>query len=76
MDDRLFTIRIAKATAAVVAVAATVFGLWEVRSVIILLLVAVTFASAMPPGGWLPRTACRSRWLCFTSSSSASRSRS
>jgi predicted PurR-regulated permease PerM len=54
MDDRLFTIRIAKATAAVLAVAATAFGLWEVRSVIILLLVAVTFASAMRPGvEWL-----------------------
>jgi predicted PurR-regulated permease PerM len=54
MDDRGFTLRIAKATAAVLAVAATAFGLWEVRSVIILLLLAVTFASAMRPGvEWL-----------------------
>jgi predicted PurR-regulated permease PerM len=54
MDDRVLTTRVAKATAAALAVAAAAFGLWEVRSVIILLLLAVTFASAMRPGvEWL-----------------------
>ena len=54
MDDRVLTARVAKATAAALAVAAAAFGLWEVRSVIILLLLAVTFASAMRPGvEWL-----------------------
>src|SRR5262249_43425461 len=46
----------AKATAAAVAVAALAFGLWKVRSVIILLILALTFAAAIRPGvDWLRR---------------------
>ena len=44
----------AKATAAVMAVGAIGFGLWEVRSIVILLLLALTFAAAIRPGvEWL-----------------------
>jgi predicted PurR-regulated permease PerM len=46
----------AKATAAGVVVVALAFGLWKVRSIIILLLLALTFAAAIRPGvEWLRR---------------------
>jgi predicted PurR-regulated permease PerM len=52
--DRDLTIRVAKATAAALAVVALAFGLWQVRSVLILLLLAVTLAAAIRPGvEWL-----------------------
>ena len=54
--DRDSTIRVAKATAAALAVAALAFGLWQVRSVLILLLLAITLAAAIRPGvEWLRR---------------------
>ena len=54
--DRNTTIRAAKATAAALAVAALAFGLWQVRSVLILLLLAITLAAAIRPGvEWLRR---------------------
>jgi predicted PurR-regulated permease PerM len=44
----------ARAAVAVIAVAALAFGLWKVRSIVILLLLALTFAAAMRPGvEWL-----------------------
>ena len=50
------TIRVAKATAAALAVVALGFGVWQVRSVLILLLLALTFAAAIRPGvEWLQR---------------------
>jgi putative permease len=56
MDDRDLTIRVAKATAAALAVVALAFGVWQVRSVLILLLLALTFAAAIRPGvEWLER---------------------
>src|SRR5215467_12940420 len=46
----------ATGTAAALAVAALAFGLWQVRSVVILLLLALTFAAAIRPGvEWLER---------------------
>jgi predicted PurR-regulated permease PerM len=46
----------AKAAAAAILVAAIAFGLWKVRSIIILLLLSLTFAAAMRPGvEWLHR---------------------
>ena len=46
----------ATATAAGIAVVAIAFGLWKVRSIIILLLLALTFAAAIRPGvEWLTR---------------------
>src|SRR6266568_774520 len=46
----------AKATAAAVVVVALAFGLWKVRSIVILLLLALTFAAAIRPGvEWLRR---------------------
>jgi predicted PurR-regulated permease PerM len=46
----------ARAAAAAIAVAAFAFGLWKVRSIVILLLLALTFAAAMRPGvEWLRR---------------------
>jgi predicted PurR-regulated permease PerM len=46
----------AKATAAAVIVVAIAFGLWRVRSIVILLLLALTFAAAIRPGvEWLRR---------------------
>ena len=55
-SDRDLTVRVAKATAAALAVAALAFGVWQVRSVIILLLLALTFAAAIRPGvEWLGR---------------------
>jgi predicted PurR-regulated permease PerM len=54
--DRDLTVRVAKATAAALAVAALALGVWQVRSVIILLLLALTFAAAIRPGvEWLHR---------------------
>jgi predicted PurR-regulated permease PerM len=48
------TVRVAKATAAALAVVALAAAIWQVRSVIILLLLAVTFAAAIRPGvEWL-----------------------
>jgi predicted PurR-regulated permease PerM len=54
--DRDSTIRVAKATATALAVVALAFGLWQVRSVLVLLLLAVTLAAAIRPGvDWLRR---------------------
>ena len=54
--DHDLSIRVAKATAAALAVAGLAFGIWQVRSVIILLLLAVTLAAAIRPGvEWLQR---------------------
>jgi predicted PurR-regulated permease PerM len=54
--DRDFAVRVAKATAAALAVGVVVFGIWQVRSVLILLLLALTFAAAIRPGvEWLGR---------------------
>ena len=48
------TIRVAKATAAALAVVALAAGIWQVRSILILLLLAVTLAAAIRPGvDWL-----------------------
>jgi predicted PurR-regulated permease PerM len=53
-SDRDLTVRVAKATAAALAVAGLAFGIWQVRSVLILLLLALTFAAAIRPGvEWL-----------------------
>ena len=55
-SDRDVTLVAAKATAAAIAVAALAFGLWKVRTVIIMLLLALTFAAAIRPGvEWLHR---------------------
>jgi predicted PurR-regulated permease PerM len=55
-SDRDVTRWAAKATAAAIAVAAIGFGLWQVRSVVTLLLLALTFAAAIRPGvDWLHR---------------------
>jgi predicted PurR-regulated permease PerM len=40
----------ARAAVGAIAVAAIAFGLWKVRSIVILLLLALTFAAAMRPG--------------------------
>jgi predicted PurR-regulated permease PerM len=54
--DHEFTVRVAKATAAALAVGGLAFGIWQVRSVIILLLLALTLAAAIRPGvEWLGR---------------------
>src|ERR1700758_3773448 len=46
----------AKAAAGAIAVAVIAFGLWKVRDIIVLLLLALTFAAAMRPGvEWLHR---------------------
>ena len=50
LSDRDLTVRAAKATAAALAVGALAFGIWQVRSVLILLLLALTFAAAIRPG--------------------------
>ncbi len=56
MNDRDLTIRVGKATAAALAVVALAFGIWQVRSVLILLLLALTLAAAIRPGvEWLGR---------------------
>src|SRR6266542_1821924 len=50
------TLRVAKATAAALAVVALAVGIWQVRSVLILLLLALTLAAAIRPGvEWLGR---------------------
>jgi predicted PurR-regulated permease PerM len=50
------TLRVAKATAAALAVVALAVGIWQVRSILILLLLALTFAAAIRPGvDWLSR---------------------
>jgi predicted PurR-regulated permease PerM len=55
-SDGDLTVRVAKATAAALAVVALAAGIWQVRSVLILLLLAVTFAAAIRPGvEWLGR---------------------
>jgi predicted PurR-regulated permease PerM len=55
-SDRDVTLLTAKATAAAIAVAAVAFGLWKVRTVVIMLLLALTFAAAIRPGvEWLHR---------------------
>ena len=55
-DDRGVVTLVAKATAAAIAVGALAFALWEVRSVVTLLLLALTFAAAIRPGvEWLHR---------------------
>jgi predicted PurR-regulated permease PerM len=54
--DRDLTVRVAKATAAALAVGALAFGIWQVRSVLVLLLLALTLAAAIRPGvEWLRR---------------------
>jgi predicted PurR-regulated permease PerM len=54
--DRNLTVGVAKATAAALAVVALAFGIWEVRSVLTLLLLAITLAAAIRPGvEWLGR---------------------
>jgi predicted PurR-regulated permease PerM len=54
--DRDLTVRVAKATAAALTVAALAFGLWQVRAVIIFLLLALTLAASIRPGvEWLRR---------------------
>jgi AI-2E family transporter len=46
----------AKAAASAIAVVALAFGLWRVRSIVVLLLLALTFAAAIRPGvDWLRR---------------------
>ncbi|HTZ06271.1 MAG TPA: AI-2E family transporter [Gaiellaceae bacterium] len=53
-SDRDLTVRVAKATAAALAVGALAFGVWQVRSVLVLFLLALTFAAAIRPGvEWL-----------------------
>ncbi len=42
----------ARAAVGAIGVAAIAFGLWRVRSIIILLLLALTFAAAIRPGVW------------------------
>jgi predicted PurR-regulated permease PerM len=54
--DRDVVLLVAKATVAALAVGAIGFGLWKVRSVVILLFLALTFAAAIRPGvEWLQR---------------------
>src|SRR6478736_5742779 len=54
--DRDITIRVAKATAVAIAVAALAAGVWQVRSVLILLILALTLAASIRPGvEWLGR---------------------
>jgi predicted PurR-regulated permease PerM len=54
--DRELMVRVAKATAAALAVGGLAFALWQVRTVIILLLLALTLAAAIRPGvEWLGR---------------------
>jgi predicted PurR-regulated permease PerM len=54
--DRDVLVTAARAAVGVIAVAAIAFGLWKVRSIVILLLLALTFAAAMRPGvEWLRR---------------------
>ena len=53
-SDRDLTLRVAKATAAALGVIGLAYALWQVRSVLILLLLALTFAASIRPGvDWL-----------------------
>jgi predicted PurR-regulated permease PerM len=55
-SDHDLTVRVAKATAVALGVAALAFGIWQVRSIVILLLLAITLAAAIRPGvEWLGR---------------------
>jgi predicted PurR-regulated permease PerM len=55
-SDRDVTLLAAKAAAAAIAVGALAFGIWQVRTVVIMLLLALTFAAAIRPGvEWLHR---------------------
>ena len=55
-SDRDLAVRVAKATAAALAVAALALGIWQVRGVLTLLLLALTLAAAIRPGvEWLGR---------------------
>jgi predicted PurR-regulated permease PerM len=55
-SDRDITRTAAKATTVAVAIVALAFGLWRVRDIVILLLLALTFAAAIRPGvEWLQR---------------------
>ncbi len=55
-SDRDVTLLVAKATAAAIAVGAIALGIWQVRTVVIMLLLALTFAAAIRPGvEWLHR---------------------
>jgi len=54
--DRDVVILVAKATVVVLAIGAVGFGMWRVRSILILLFLALTFAAAIRPGvEWLHR---------------------
>ena len=54
--QRDVTLTGAKAAAGAIAVAAVAFGVWQVRSIVILLLLALTFAAAIRPGvEWMDR---------------------
>src|SRR6478672_7932156 len=54
--DRDVVILVAKATVVVLAIGAAGFGMWRVRSILILLFLALTFAAAIRPGvEWLHR---------------------
>jgi predicted PurR-regulated permease PerM len=54
--NRDVTLTAVKAAAGATAVVAAAFGLWRVRSIVILLLLALTFAAAIRPGvEWLRR---------------------
>jgi predicted PurR-regulated permease PerM len=53
-SDRDVVLLVAKSTAAALGIAALALGLWHVRSMVILLLLALTFAAAIRPGvEWL-----------------------
>jgi len=55
-SDRDTVRLVAKATAVALLIGALAFGLWKVRSVVILLFLALTFAAAIRPGvEWLER---------------------
>jgi predicted PurR-regulated permease PerM len=54
--SRDVTLTAAKAAAGATAVVAAAFGLWRIRSIVILLVLALTFAAAIRPGvEWLRR---------------------
>jgi predicted PurR-regulated permease PerM len=55
-DDRRVVTLVAKATTVALTIGAIGFGLWRVRSIIVLLFLALTFAAAIRPGvEWLNR---------------------
>jgi predicted PurR-regulated permease PerM len=56
IDDRDVVRRAVKVSAAAIGVGALTFGIWQVRSIVILLLLSLTFAAAIRPGvDWLHR---------------------